>query len=403
MTSILAERHPAERSFERLYRSYVQDVYRYSLMLLRNSADAEDVAQTTFMKAYSAIQRGERPRHPRRWLITIAHNTCRTRARDDKRRPQEVSFDEGLTPSSAPAADEDVDVPELVKALGALSFNQRSALVMRELEGRSYREIAEVLEISASGVETLLFRARRALREQLEGTLTCGEAERALSLQLDGRIASRERGRLRAHLRECGECASLARRQRARRAALRSLGPLPLPASLASWGGAAAAPGIAVKVAAILAAGVAAVGTTQDGARAVTEVVAQTPPAVAERLVARVHVGSGRAPTARPPEAPAVVSGPPLRSRTILVHEPIEITARPAAPRPAAPEAPTSAPTVQTSPGTVEPTTVTSRVAEAPPVTVAVPKVVAPAAPALAVEVPPTPAAPLPVEVPALP
>ena len=161
-------------------------------MMLRNRDDAEDVAQTTFLKAYRAFQRGDRPRHPRKWLITIAHNTCRTRIRDARRRPQEVALEEQVAEPIA-VGDEDVDVRELVHALGALSFNQRAALVMRELEGRTYAEIAEVLELSTSAVETLLFRARRALREQLEGTLGCGEAERALSLQLDGRLPEDER------------------------------------------------------------------------------------------------------------------------------------------------------------------------------------------------------------------
>ena len=82
---------------------------------------------------------------------------------------------------------------------------------MRELEGRTYAEIAEVLELSTSAVETLLFRARRALREQLEGTLTCGEAERALSLQLDGRLPSRTSAR--AFVRICASARS-ARRSR---------------------------------------------------------------------------------------------------------------------------------------------------------------------------------------------
>ena len=269
MTSIFVQRHSGEQAFERLYRSHVQDVYRYALMILRNRDDAEDVAQTTFLKAYRAYQRGERPRHPRQWLITIAHNTCGTRIRDARRRPREVALEEQLF-EPTPAGGE-VDVRELVRAVGALSFNQRSALVMRELEGRTYAEIAAVLEVSTSAVETLLFRARRALREQLEGTLSCGEAERVLSLELDGRLPKDERPKLRAHLRECAECASLARRQRARRAALRSLGPLPLPASLASWGGGAAVGGgVAVKVAALVAAGVAAVGATQQAADAVS-------------------------------------------------------------------------------------------------------------------------------------
>ena len=161
---------------------------------------------------------------------------------------------------------------ELVHALGALSFNQRAALVMRELEGRSYAEIADTLDLSSSAVETLIFRARRAIREQLEGPLTCGEAEHALSRQLDGRLQSEERGRLRAHLRECAECATLARRERARRAALRSLGPLPLPASLTSWGGgggAAVGTGIAAKAAAVVAAGAVAAGAGHEVADAV--------------------------------------------------------------------------------------------------------------------------------------
>jgi len=270
MTPLLVHRQSREQAFERLYRSHVQDVYRYALMILRNRDDAEDVAQTTFLKAYRAYQRGERPRHPRQWLITIAHNTCGTRIRDARRRPREVALEEQLI-EPTPVGGGEVDVQELVRAVGALSFNQRAALVMRELEGRTYAEIAEVLEVSTSAVETLLFRARRALREQLEGTLTCGEAERVLSLELDGRLPNDERPKLRAHLRECAECASLARRQRARRAALRGLGPLPLPASLASWGGGAAVGGgVAVKVAALVAAGVAAVGTTHQVAEAVT-------------------------------------------------------------------------------------------------------------------------------------
>lgn len=307
MTPIFVQRQSGEQAFERLYRSHVQDVYRYALMVLRNRDDAEDVAQTTFLKAYRAYQRGDRPRHPRQWLITIAHNTCGTRIRDARRRPQEVALEEQLI--EPPAGGGDVDVQELVRAVGALSFNQRAALVMRELEGRTYAEIAEVLELSISAVETLLFRARRALREQLEGSLTCGEAERVLSLQLDGRLPKDERPRLRAHLRECAECASLARRQRARRAALRSLGPLPLPASLASWGGGAAVgSGVAVKAAALIAAGIAAVGTTHQAAKAVT-----APPTLERSQLVAVTSASTAIPIpratrtlrpARPEEAP---------------------------------------------------------------------------------------------------
>ena len=184
MTPLLAARRRAgDRSFERLYRKHVHAVYRYALAVLHNEADAEDVTQTTFLNAYRAFQRGERPHTPHNWLIKIAHNVCRQRFRDTSRRPREVEFDD----SHAAATTENPDVPtadEIRRALGFLAFNQRAALVMRELEGRSYAEIADVLDVSVAAVETLMFRARRALREQLEGGLTCDEAEDTLvSLQ----------------------------------------------------------------------------------------------------------------------------------------------------------------------------------------------------------------------------
>jgi RNA polymerase sigma factor (sigma-70 family) len=286
MTPLFARQQSPDRAFERLYKAHVQDVYRYALMVLRNREDAEDVVQTTFLKAYRVFARGERPRNARPWLITIAHNTCRTRLRDAKRRPQEVAFEERLAESVEAQPQDGVEPKELLRALGALSFNQRSALVMRELEGRSYSEIAHVLEVSPSAVETLLFRARRAVREQIEGALTCGEAERSLSLDLDGRLPKQGKAHLRAHLRTCGECSSLARRQRARRAALRGFGPLPVPGSIASWGGGTAAgTGIAAKVAAVVAAGAAAVGVGYEAAEAVSEPL---PQAVAARAGAAV-------------------------------------------------------------------------------------------------------------------
>src|ERR671925_866544 len=229
MTPILARQKP-DRSLERLYKKHAADVYRYALVVLRNQADAEDVTQTTFLNAYRAYQRGERPRTPQNWLIAIAHNVCRQRFRQSQRRPNEVAYEEELAEA---VVDEDaISAEDIRRALGHIAFNQRAALVMRELEGRSYQEIADILELTPSAVETLIFRARRALREQLEGSLTCGEAEFAISRQLDGRLSRHERGQLRAHLRECAECASFARRQRAQRGALKSLALVPVPSSL---------------------------------------------------------------------------------------------------------------------------------------------------------------------------
>ncbi|HKB93550.1 MAG TPA: sigma-70 family RNA polymerase sigma factor [Gaiellaceae bacterium] len=246
-----------DRSFERLYRRFSTDVYRYAYGVLRNQADAEDVTQTTFMNAFRALERGEEPRAPLNWLITIAHNVCRQRFRTAARRPLEVELN--LDVAEALVADEEAPSShDIERALGHLAFNQRAALVLREVEGRSYAEIAAVLGLTTSAVETLIFRARRALREQLEGALTCDQAELAISKQLDKQLTRGERSQLRAHLRECPDCASVARRQRAHRSALKALGSIPLPPALAGLfgsGGATVGIGIVAKATAVVAAG----------------------------------------------------------------------------------------------------------------------------------------------------
>jgi RNA polymerase sigma-70 factor (ECF subfamily) len=287
VTALLSQQARAERAFERIYRRHVGDVYRYALAVLRNPADAEDVAQTTFLNAYRAYVQGERPRNPQNWLISIAHNVCRQRFRQALRRPDEVAYNDDL----GDRANDDEDRPsaqDIRRALGHLAFNQRAALVMRELEGRSYTEIAEILETSVSAVETLIFRARRALREQLEASLTCGEAERAISRELDGRLSRGEKGALRAHLRACRECERFARSHRAQRRAIRSLAAVPIPSSLTSLfgggGGSAVAVGggVATKAAAVVAAGTVATGVGYEGVKRLQVVRPAAPDPVAE-------------------------------------------------------------------------------------------------------------------------
>src|SRR5918999_5225672 len=261
MATVLAPAR-GERGFERLYRRYAADVYRYVLAVLQSGADAEDATQTAFLSAFRAYEQGERPERPLNWLIAIAHNVCRQRFRESARRPRFVELGDDVAArqvdDGAPSAE------EIRRALGFLAFNQRAALVMREVQGRSYSEIANILGVSNAAVETLLFRARRAMREQLDGGLTCGEAELALSKRADGELSFAERGQLRAHLRECRECAALERRLRFRTRALKKAAFVPLPESLTSFlgSGAAGTGGAAAgaKAAAVLAAAV--FGTT---------------------------------------------------------------------------------------------------------------------------------------------
>jgi RNA polymerase sigma factor (sigma-70 family) len=329
MAPLLARRPATDRAFERVYRRHVGDVYRYVHAVLRDPHDAEDVTQTTFMNAYRAFQRGERPEQAKNWLIAIAHNVCRQRFRQQQRRPAEMPLFEDAAEMAVEEPDDAYTADDIQRALGHLAFNQRAAIVMRELEGRSYAEIAQIMGMSVGAVETLIFRGRRALREQLEGSLTCVQAELALSKQADGMLPRAERGQLRAHLRECKECAAMARRQRATRGALKALGAIPVPSSLASFfgGSSAVATGVAVKAAAVVCAG-AVVGTAgYEGARhvqharpvaakqkasVVASPVAATPPAAAKH---------GSAPKLLPAPKP-IVPAHPARKKAYVAHGP---------------------------------------------------------------------------------
>jgi RNA polymerase sigma factor (sigma-70 family) len=159
------------QAFETLYRRYVADVYHYALALLGNPTDAEDVTQTTFLNAFRAYQRGVEIEKPQNWLIKIAHNAARSRYAQSSRRVKEVPLEHHVEQLALPEG-EPPNVEALLRALWRLPFNQRAALVMRELEGRSYAEIADAIGVSVSAVETLIFRARKAMRAKASAVRT---------------------------------------------------------------------------------------------------------------------------------------------------------------------------------------------------------------------------------------
>jgi RNA polymerase sigma factor (sigma-70 family) len=149
--------------FERLFKSYRSEIFRAVLRSSRNREDAEDLTQTTFLNAYTALLRGAEPEAPRAWLHAIARNAGSRRFR--QARLVEVELD----PETSPALEEDLTaIHELQSALARLTFNQRASLLMREVGGLSAREIGARLDISPGAVATLLFRARRALRAELD-------------------------------------------------------------------------------------------------------------------------------------------------------------------------------------------------------------------------------------------
>ena len=229
--------HLASREVDDLYRAHMAEVYRYAYAVLGNHADAEDVTQTTFLNAYRALEQGVRPRKPANWLLTIASNAIKQRFRQEQSRPRQVELDDRIPHAGTDEDDEAPSVGELLTALSKIPPQQRQAIVLREFEGRSYSEIAEILGVTTSALETLLFRARRSLAEELQHQLTCTEAQLAVSRSVDDRLGRKERRRLRDHLSECPDCAGFARLQQRHRSALRGLALIPIPLSLTLFKG----------------------------------------------------------------------------------------------------------------------------------------------------------------------
>ena len=226
----------AAGALDDLYRNHVAEVYRYAYAVLGNRADAEDVTQTTFVNALRALERGVRPRKPGNWLIVITHNIVRQRFRYAQSHPIEVTLDRDVAAGSD-GAEDGPTLAELMRALQRIPPSQREAIVMRELEGRSYKEIAEILGLSTGALETLLFRARRSIAEELESSVTCDEVEMSLSQQLDGRLGRKQRRRLDDHLAHCPSCTRLAGQQRKHQRAFKGLALVPLPLSLTLFKG----------------------------------------------------------------------------------------------------------------------------------------------------------------------
>lgn len=149
-----------------LFEEHGRMVYGISRLLLRDPVEAEDAAQQTFLSAYRALLAGQEPRDPSAWLGTIARNECRSRLRARRAEP--------LALVQEPAADElqrdaarREEVQALCAALTELPPQQRDAVVLREFYGLSYAEVAAALGLSGAAVESLLFRGRKRLQEQL--------------------------------------------------------------------------------------------------------------------------------------------------------------------------------------------------------------------------------------------
>jgi RNA polymerase sigma factor (sigma-70 family) len=154
-----------------LYERFSGQIFGYCLHQLSSREEAEDAVQTTFMNAFRGLQRGIVPELESAWLFKIAHNVCLSRRRSSWRRGKVESPNNFEVLQEIVPGREQVVADELIRlqdVLEEMPENQRRAILLREWQGLTYREISDELGLSQAAVETLIFRARRALAQGLE-------------------------------------------------------------------------------------------------------------------------------------------------------------------------------------------------------------------------------------------
>jgi len=179
---MLRRRSPADTpgtdAFADAVLGFLEPLYAAALRLTRNKADAEDLVQDTFVKAFRFSDRYQRGTNLKAWLYTILHNTWRNRLRDASRDTVDVDSERFEDAASLPGGPIALDTPErilmrdtldadLQAALDGLPSAFREAVWLRDVEEFSYAEIGEMLGVPIGTVMSRISRGRRLLFERL--------------------------------------------------------------------------------------------------------------------------------------------------------------------------------------------------------------------------------------------
>jgi len=218
-----------ERAFAAIFRRYHQPLYRFCLAIVGNPEDAQDALQNAMVKVLRALPGEERRIDLKPWLYRIAHNESidllRRRRETSQLDVEQVAPGYGLAEDAATRE----RLRRLVADLRALPERQREVLVMREMSGLDFDEIAFAVESSPAVARQTLYEARQSLRQMDEGReMSCETVTKALS-DGDGRITRRRD--VRAHLRSCARCRDFREDIKSRQRDFAALAPLPAVAA----------------------------------------------------------------------------------------------------------------------------------------------------------------------------
>jgi RNA polymerase sigma factor (sigma-70 family) len=206
-------------AFEALFRRYREPITGYVRASVRDEGRTEDIVQETFFSAHNSLATLGHPRAFRAWLYQIARNACLDDARRRSRNDDLIyGWDEFPPPderivihnqSPDHALSQKEELADLTQAFDGLPASQYEALVLRELEGMSYDEIARRMRLSPGAVESVLFRARRGLKGEYSEIVTgerCKRMQDVMAEVANGIANLGERRKLIRHMRDCSAC-----------------------------------------------------------------------------------------------------------------------------------------------------------------------------------------------------
>jgi len=224
-----AARRGDARSLEALLERHQGQVYRFGMKMCRDPEDARDVLQDTLLAMAKSVRDFRGASSISTWLYTIARNFCMKKRRRGKFAPDaERSLDSDAAPEAAQLADPGRSPDEVLagkqvrraleEAIGALEPMYREVLVLRDVEGLSAPEVAEVLGVSAQAVKSRLHRARLSVRAHVAPLLgiapepgtaapgTCPDVLQLFSRRLEDEISANVCAEMERHLEACGRC-----------------------------------------------------------------------------------------------------------------------------------------------------------------------------------------------------
>lgn len=390
-----------DAAYETLVARYQARLLAFCANMLRSREDAEDVLQEVFAAAYGAMVADDRPLNVRPWLYRIARN----RSLNHLRRQTAIgvdSMDVHLADGGVSTAERAIEREEFRALLGdvhALAEQQRAALLLREIEGLSYDQIAEVLETTIPAVKSLLVRARVGLAEAAEARrLTCDEVRLELGEWAEG--LQKLSPPVRRHVKDCERCAAFKAQLKNNNkvlAALFPLGPILLLQKLIAGHAIGHATGLGAGAGAGASVGTGAAATGGGGSLFTIGLTAGAGKAVATVATVAI-VASGAAEVeqivkpAKHHIAPAAVAS--VRSTgssyTHLQPAPAAVVRAPTASAPPQEQQPVTvrAAAATTTPASTTPTVATPPVAPTPTTTAAAPVLVTSTEPVSTVQVP---------------